>query len=129
MLNPDAAEVTLRQLHERGVHVYLDDFGTGYSSLEFVHRFPIDGLKVDKSFVARSTADPRGRELVRTIIMMARNLGMGVVAEGIEQPDQERTLRELRCLEGQGFLFARPAPAALVEGFLREAPAFFEAGG
>jgi diguanylate cyclase (GGDEF)-like protein/PAS domain S-box-containing protein len=128
MHNPEVAQATLMGLRERGVQVYLDDFGTGYSSLEFVHRFPIDGLKVDRSFVARSTADHRGRELVRTIIMLGRNLGMGVVAEGIEEPEQERTLREVGCLEGQGFLFAKPTTPALLEGVLREAPATLQAG-
>jgi diguanylate cyclase (GGDEF)-like protein/PAS domain S-box-containing protein len=118
MRNSEVAEATLGELRGRGVEVYLDDFGTGYSSLDFLHRFPVDGLKVDRSFVARLGTDRRSKELVRTVIMMGRNLGVDVIAEGIEEADQEQTLHELGCHHGQGFLFARPAPAGVLESSL-----------
>jgi len=99
-----------------GVRVHVDDFGTGYSSLEALHRFPIDALKIDRSFVARLETDPRSRELVSTIIMMAHGLEIDVIAEGIETREQQRMLMDLGCQRAQGYLFARPlTPGQLAE--------------
>jgi EAL domain-containing protein (putative c-di-GMP-specific phosphodiesterase class I) len=94
------------------VGLHLDDFGTGYSSLAYLHSFPVDALKIDRSFVHR--LDDRGSQrgaIVKTIVSLAHNLGMDVVAEGIETDTQAEALRALGCRRGQGFLFAKPLPA------------------
>ena len=94
-----------------GVSLLMDDFGTGYSSLNYLHAFPFDVLKIDRSFVGRMTQGEPPRQIVRTIIDLARALGMDVVAEGIETPEQYHLLRQMGCRFGQGFLFATPLPA------------------
>jgi diguanylate cyclase (GGDEF)-like protein len=106
------AQKTIGQLNEMGVELHIDDFGTGYSSLEVLHQLPIDVLKIDRSFVERMRADSRSRELVRTIVMMGTNLGLRLVAEGVETEAQRDELRELGCRYGQGYWFSRPVPAA-----------------
>jgi diguanylate cyclase (GGDEF)-like protein/PAS domain S-box-containing protein len=113
MANPDAASAVLRELRELGVRVALDDFGIGYSSLARLRDLPLDLLKVDQAFVQALAETPSDDRLVRAIIELAAALGLGVVAEGIEQTDQQRRLLELGCERGQGFLFspARPANA------------------
>jgi EAL domain-containing protein (putative c-di-GMP-specific phosphodiesterase class I) len=108
--------VSLRRL---GVSLLMDDFGTGYSSLNHLPSFPFDVLKIDRSFVSRMTDGDQPLQIVRTIIEMARVLGMDVVAEGIETREQYRLLRQLGCRFGQGFLFARPLPAEAVTELLR----------
>ncbi len=97
----------------------MDDFGTGYSSLSYLHSFPIDVLKIDRSFVGRMTEGEQPLQIVRTIIELARVLGMDVVAEGIETREQYHLLRDLGCRFGQGFLFARPLPVETLNGLLR----------
>ncbi|MDP9418243.1 MAG: EAL domain-containing protein, partial [Actinomycetota bacterium] len=114
MHNPDAAGRLLHELHDRGLQLHVDDFGTGYSSLEALHRFPLEALKIDRSFVNRADIDERSRELLRTMVMMGRSLGMDVIAEGIETPDQREHLAALHCGYGQGFLFSRPVTGAEV---------------
>lgn len=100
----------LHTLREIGVKLALDDFGTGYSSLSYLHRFPIDTLKIDRSFVMRMQEGGENREIVRTIVALGLNLGLDVIAEGIEEDAQLRDLRELGCKGGQGYFFARPLP-------------------
>ncbi|MBN1174014.1 MAG: EAL domain-containing protein [Micromonosporaceae bacterium] len=119
MHNVDHACRLLTELHERGIALHIDDFGTGYSSLEALHQFPIDALKIDRSFVARLGTDHRSAELVRTIVMMSEILGIRVIAEGIETPDHRDRLRQLGCHFGQGFWFSRPAPADLAVEAMR----------
>jgi predicted signal transduction protein with EAL and GGDEF domain len=97
----------------------MDDFGTGYSSLNYLHSFPFDVLKIDRSFVGRMTECNQTLQIVRTIIDLARALGMDVLAEGIETPDQYHLLREMGCRYGQGYLFARPMKADDVTQLLR----------
>jgi EAL domain-containing protein (putative c-di-GMP-specific phosphodiesterase class I) len=109
----------LGSLRRLGVTLLMDDFGTGYSSLSYLHCFPIDVLKIDRSFVGRMTEGEQPLQIVRTIIELARVLGMDVVAEGIETPEQYRLLREMGCRFGQGFLFARPLPVEAVTKLLR----------
>ncbi|GFJ95311.1 hypothetical protein Prum_089530 [Phytohabitans rumicis] len=104
----EAAQTMLQTLHDQGLKLYVDDFGTGYSSLSVLRELPIDALKIDKSFVADMAASGKARELVRTIILMGHNLGMDVIAEGIETSVQHELLRELGCELGQGHLFSRP---------------------
>jgi diguanylate cyclase (GGDEF)-like protein/PAS domain S-box-containing protein len=118
MHNADLAERMLMDLHESGFALHIDDFGTGYSSLQALHRFPIEALKVDRSFVWGLGTDPRSTELVRTIAMMARNLGVDVIAEGIETEDQRRRVERLGCAYGQGYLFSRPVPGDVAAAFV-----------
>ncbi len=109
----------LGSLRRLGVSLLMDDFGTGYSSLHHLHSFPFDVLKIDRSFVARITDGEQPLQIVRTIIDLARVLGMNVVAEGIETHEQFGLLQQLGCRYGQGFLFARPMPAEDVSKLLR----------
>ncbi len=112
MSDAEATGVTLRALHELGVRVALDDFGTGYSSLAYLSRLPLDVIKVDRSFVAGLHDSPANLAIIRAVVGLAQGLGIAVTAEGIEREDQLEALRELGCDRGQGFLFARPRPAA-----------------
>lgn len=98
----------MHDLRDMGIKLSIDDFGTGYSSLSHLHRFPIDFLKVDRSFVGRVGHDARESEIVRVIVGLGRNLGMKVIAEGVETSEQAGFLRDLECEFGQGYYFARP---------------------
>jgi diguanylate cyclase (GGDEF)-like protein/PAS domain S-box-containing protein len=118
MDNSEQAIETLKQLRALGVELSIDDFGTGYSSLSYLHRFPISMLKIDRSFVNQMTEQNENTELVRTIVMLAGNLGMDVVAEGIETETQLSQLQALDCKRGQGYYFARPMDAATAQNFL-----------
>jgi EAL domain-containing protein (putative c-di-GMP-specific phosphodiesterase class I) len=109
----------LGSLRRLGVSLLVDDFGTGYSSLNHLHSFPFDVLKIDRSFVGRMTEGDQPLQIVRTIIELARVMGMDVVAEGIETPEQYRLLRQMGCRFGQGFLFARPLSVEAVNELLR----------
>ena len=103
---------TLQQLHALGVSIAIDDFGTGHSALAYLDRFPIDVLKIDRSFVTGMDGDSRGRELVRAFVLIADALGMGTVAEGVETEEQALELRALGCKIGQGYLYGRPISLA-----------------
>ena len=107
MENAKAMIKTLTDLKLMNIDLYIDDFGTGYSSLSYLHRFPISILKVDRSFVFEITKK-ENYEIVRTIITLAHNLDMKVVAEGIETSEQLKLLRQLGCDFGQGNLFSPP---------------------
>ncbi|MGA3262991.1 MAG: EAL domain-containing protein [Terracidiphilus sp.] len=117
--NASTALEVLSSLRKLGVSLLMDDFGTGYSSLNHLHSYPFDVLKIDRSFVGRMTDGDQPLQIVRTIIELARVLGMDVVAEGIETHEQYRLLRQLSCRFGQGFLFARPMNAEAVSQLLR----------
>ena len=107
------------ELRALGIELAIDDFGTGYSSLAYLHRFPVKTLKIDRSFISRAGRDVRDDdEIVRTIILLARNMGKDVVAEGVETQEQLARLRELECAYGQGYAFARPQDAAATERLL-----------
>jgi len=117
--NMNTALEVLGGLRRLGVSLLMDDFGTGYSSLSYLHSFPFDVLKIDRSFVMRMDEGDQPLHIVRTIIELARVLGMDVVAEGIETRDQYRVLRKMGCRYGQGYLFARPLTAEGVTKLLR----------
>jgi EAL domain-containing protein (putative c-di-GMP-specific phosphodiesterase class I) len=118
MTNADAAAATLRELRTRGANISVDDFGVGYSSLSQLHRFPIDALKIDRSFLQRIGGEERDAEIIRTIVTLGHNLGLTVTAEGIEAPLQLERLRGLGCESGQGYLFAKPLSVEQVEAML-----------
>ena len=117
--NMGTALEVLGGLHTLGISLSMDDFGTGYSSLSNLHSFPFDVLKIDRSFVGRMADGDQALQIVRTIVELARVLGMDVVAEGIETREQYRLLRQMGCRYGQGFLFAKPMPADDVTRLLR----------
>ena len=118
MENAELAAVTLARLRGLGVRLSIDDFGTGYSSLSYLNRFPVDILKIDRSFITRLNEGDENVEIVKTIVMLAGNLGMQVIAEGVETEDQLRQLRLLKCQYGQGYLFSKPLAATDVDQFL-----------
>ena len=118
MQDVDAAADVLAALKALGVRLHMDDFGTGYSSLSYLRRFPLDGLKIDRLFVSRMD-EPQNLELVRTIVALAHNLGLQVVAEGVETPLQRRQLREMSCELMQGYLFSPPLDPAAADGLLQ----------
>jgi EAL domain-containing protein (putative c-di-GMP-specific phosphodiesterase class I) len=120
MLNDaETAIAILEDLAARGVSISLDDFGTGYSSLAYLQRLPVDELKIDKSFVfALSSEDPTAASLLRSITSLGHNLGLRMVAEGVEDATQMAVVRDLGCQLGQGYHFARPLPAAAFAAWL-----------
>ncbi len=107
MENTEAAALMLLQLRDLGVRLYMDDFGTGYSSLSYLHRFPIDTLKIDRSFINNVDVDTEKIEIIRTVVALAWNLGMDVVAEGVETNKQMNQLKALKCEFGQGYFFSK----------------------
>ncbi len=113
----------LRELKKLGVRLAIDDFGTGYSSLNYLRRFPVDFLKIDKSFIDKIGRRGKEQDVVRTIVDLGHTLGMEIVAEGIQRADQAERLRALNCDLGQGYYFSRPLPAAEMEAFLGAADA------
>ncbi len=118
-----ATIVTLDALRKLGVRIAMDDFGTGYSSLAYLRRFPVDSLKIARELIGGpgESDDPEAWAFARAIIALGRSLGLPIVAEGIETPEQLRMLRQLGCGMGQGFLFGRPAPAEVTGSLLAEA--------
>ena len=120
MRNPDLAVKALEQLRATGVRISLDDFGTGYSSLSHLQQFPIDTIKIDRSFIQRLGASNQGHEIVKTIIALAHSFGMDVTAEGVEENDQHSKLQDITCENGQGYLYSRPVPGLMIDKLLQE---------
>jgi PAS domain S-box-containing protein len=119
MGDADRATSVLTELKALGVHLSIDDFGTGYSSLSRLQGFPVDAIKIDRTFISKMCVDAESYEIVRVIITLAHNLGLSVVAEGVETADQVRQLRDLDCELAQGYFFSRPADHEAIEEFLR----------
>ncbi len=123
MRDTEATVRRLRALKELGVMVAVDDFGTGYSSLAYLRQFPVDALKIDRSFVAAMADSPESVALIHTLVQLGRTLGIETLAEGIEEQWQLQRLQSERCERGQGFLFSRPVDSAAIEDLLAQAPA------
>jgi diguanylate cyclase (GGDEF)-like protein len=119
MKNPEIAMVTLRKLRDLGIEVHLDDFGTGYSSLSYLQRFPVDTLKIDRSFVSMLGDDVSNPEIVQTITSLARSLSIATTAEGIETRAQFEQLLSLGCTNGQGYYISPPVDAATASDMIR----------
>ncbi|PSB16493.1 PAS domain S-box protein [Phormidesmis priestleyi ULC007] len=119
MENPESAMDMMLQLKAMGIQLSADDFGTGYSSLGYLYRFPMDLLKIDRSFISRVDVDGEKLELVKTIITLSWNLGMDVVAEGVETTKQLAQLKALKCEYAQGYLFSKPVCSADAEKLIR----------
>jgi diguanylate cyclase (GGDEF)-like protein/PAS domain S-box-containing protein len=118
MADPQRSSLVLSELKALGVHISIDDFGTGYSSLSRLQGFPVDTLKIDRSFISKIDTDLETRKIVRIIITLAHNLGLKVVAEGAETEEQVKVLKQLRCELVQGYFFAKPGDHAAAQALL-----------
>ncbi len=123
MDDPSLAERAITTLRETGIRIAIDDFGTGYSSLNYLHRFPLDSLKVDRSFVAPLPGDGAGLRIVSAILSLARALGLVTIAEGVEEVEQLTCLAKLNCDYAQGFLISRPLPETEIVEWMTPQPA------
>ncbi len=128
MEHSDRALSVLKELDELGVLLSTDDFGTGYSSLSYLQRFPFDRLKIDRTFIDKMATDAKSSAIVKTILMLGENLGLDVVAEGIETDRQLEMLRSLGCKHGQGYLFSKPVDKNEAEKLLSSGLKYFTAG-
>ncbi len=122
MYDATATALQLRAIKELGVGIAIDDFGTGYSSLAYLRQFPVDILKIDRSFVSAISDSVESSALIRTLVQLGKQLGLKTLAEGIEEHDQFCQLQQEQCDSGQGFMFARPLAADVVEQFLADLP-------
>lgn len=127
MEHSDRALSVLNELDELGVLLSTDDFGTGYSSLSYLQRFPFDRLKIDRTFIDKMDCDEKSAAIVKTILMLGENLGLDVVAEGIETESQLEMLRAFGCRRGQGYLFSRPVDEIEAERLLSNGLKYFSA--
>ncbi|MFD2271059.1 putative bifunctional diguanylate cyclase/phosphodiesterase [Undibacterium arcticum] len=119
MENPELAAQTLHKLSDMGIHLSIDDFGTGYSSLSYLKRFPIDSLKIDKSFVHDLTTDTDDAAIAKAVIVLAHSMKLKVIAEGVETIEQLDFLRQQECDQMQGYYFSRPQPADQIAELFR----------
>ncbi|MGC8714705.1 MAG: EAL domain-containing protein, partial [Leptodesmis sp.] len=122
MTDVETTIAMLMRLKALDLQLSIDDFGTGYSSLSYLHRFPTDTIKVDRSFVSRMGSENEDSHIVQTVIMLGHNLGMNIVAEGVETTEQLAQLRALKCEYGQGYLFSKPLPSEAIEQLLKTDP-------
>jgi EAL domain-containing protein (putative c-di-GMP-specific phosphodiesterase class I) len=118
--NPDEMIRRIEDLHALGVRVALDDFGSGYSNLSYLQRFPLDKLKIDRSFVTALGQSGNGGVIIQAIVALGRALGLSITVEGVETEQQRVILKLAGCDELQGFLFARPAPAKAIERLIKQ---------
>jgi len=124
MEDPEEAIVTMNQLRDQGITMSLDDFGTGYSSLSYLRRFPIDTLKIDRSFVTDVDTNPANQEIVKAMIGMAKSFGMQTLAEGVEREEELDLLFDLGCDQIQGYYFSKPVPEAEFQKLLSNGSSF-----
>ena len=120
MEGQEAALATVAQWQARGIQLAIDDFGTGYSSLAYLKRFAADKIKIDRSFIVGMTTHDADRAIVQAIIDLAGGLKLRTLAEGVENAEQAAQLQLMGCDEAQGYLYAKPLPAADLERWLRE---------
>lgn len=113
MENPELATITLNKIKKMGIKLIIDDFGTGYSSLSYLHRFPIQTLKIDRTFVLTMLESTGSMEIVRAVAGLAHNLGIEIVAEGVENREQLNRVRDLKCDYAQGYHFSKPIPISV----------------
>lgn len=125
--NTQAVISILKQFRAMGVKLSMDDFGTGYSSLSYLHKLPINTLKIDRSFVSQMSDETESAEIVKTIVLLAKNLRLDIVAEGIETAEQHLTLSNLECEFGQGYYFSKPLAVEDATEFLKKAFTHFDA--
>jgi EAL domain-containing protein (putative c-di-GMP-specific phosphodiesterase class I) len=118
--NSESIIAILDAIRAMGIKLSIDDFGTGYSSLSYLHRFPVDTLKIDRSFLENADSDFEKLEILQSVVRLAWNLGLEVVAEGIETQRHLAQITSLRCESGQGFFFSRPLSQQAMEDFLSE---------
>jgi diguanylate cyclase (GGDEF)-like protein/PAS domain S-box-containing protein len=119
MENIDAAVATMKQLRNMGIQLHIDDFGTGHSSLSYLQLFPVNALKIDRSFINKLTANGDNQEIITHIVSLAKSLNFDVIAEGVEMEHQLTNIRNLHCGFGQGFLFARPMAAQAIDAWMQ----------
>lgn len=124
MEKPEVAEAALQRLKSLGLTVAIDDFGTGYSSLSYLHKFQLDTLKIDRSFVNRILLDESSERIVQAIVGLARSLDMDIVAEGVESPEEAARLQEMGCDMAQGYLFSKPVTSERIMEMLEKPPAW-----
>jgi EAL domain-containing protein (putative c-di-GMP-specific phosphodiesterase class I) len=120
MDNTDHILAVLSELQDLGIKIHIDDFGTGYSALSYLHRFPISTLKIDQSFIGRLTGKGENTEIVQSIINMAHNMKLRVIAEGVEKEENLKTLEFLKCEYAQGYFFSHPLNRNEAEIFLMQ---------
>jgi EAL domain-containing protein (putative c-di-GMP-specific phosphodiesterase class I) len=118
MEEPDLLIRVLAQIKQTGVSIAIDDFGTGFSSLSYLQRLQVDRLKIDRAFVSEITGSARGSSIAQMVVQLGHNLGLSIVAEGVEDERQAQILAALGCPLAQGFLFARPLPALALADWL-----------
>ena len=122
MSDPQRVIRTLDQIRHLGVRFAIDDFGTGYSSFAYLTKLPVSCIKIDKSFIQNIETDRDSSVIVKSIIDLGHNLGLKIVAEGVETIQSKRMLRVFQCDEGQGYYFCRPVPADAMTQFLLSPP-------
>jgi len=120
MQEMDSSIKILKQLREMGINIAIDDFGTGYSSLNYLRRFPITTLKIDRSFVRDVLTDVEDAAIVATIIVLSQNMKLKVIVEGVETAEQMAFFSQQECFEMQGYLFSEPVPADQIRVFLQK---------
>jgi EAL domain-containing protein (putative c-di-GMP-specific phosphodiesterase class I) len=120
MNNPEKVKEMLQSCRDSGFHIAIDDFGTGYSSLSYLHHYPIDTIKIDRSFVVQMTKDENALNLVKGIINLAKSLKMRLIAEGVEEDREEALLLKSNCEMAQGYKYAKPMAEADLVDFLKK---------
>ena len=115
-----AAREHLEEIKALGVRIAIDDFGTGYSSLAHLQRFPVDALKIDRSFISQLASNTEGETLIHTLVQLGKALSIETLAEGIEQQQELSALQHEHCDSGQGFLYSRPLDVSATESFLKD---------